>query len=120
LICGRKSIEVNPLLWHGYNLAGASCYDLGKFESGDQYFEEAKRRGANKLWIEQFKKKARKAYIAEISDIVQGKWDDSDYNGPFDIDRLHDEHMIIEELADLNESFYRSDEDGWFYNDDDK
>ena len=41
-----KSIGANPKLWHGYNLSGAACYDLGRFKNVDLYFADAKKRGA--------------------------------------------------------------------------
>ncbi len=117
LACGRKSIAANPDTWHGYNLTGAACYDLRKFKDGDRYFEIAKERGANALWIEQFKVKTRAAHAAEQKEIVRGLWEESDYSGPFDLDALREAELLRDEIDDLNESFHRSEEDGWYYDD---
>jgi hypothetical protein len=45
--CAVQAMECQPQSHQPYTLLGAICYDKGKYEKGDQWFEMAADRGAN-------------------------------------------------------------------------
>ena len=45
--CARRAMEYQPSSHHPYTLMGAICYEQGKHDQGDYWFDEAVKRGAS-------------------------------------------------------------------------
>ena len=131
LKCALESIKAKSEFCYAYNLAGAAYYNLGQFKRGDHFFAEAKNRGADEAHIESLKKNARRhreqtqpkppGSVPKDTGVipVEHYGEEYDMKMGIDGDGLREMKLICEELSDLSDSFQRSDDDGWFYSDDD-
>jgi tetratricopeptide (TPR) repeat protein len=129
LRCALESIEVKSVFCYAYNLAGAAYYNLGQFTPGDRFFAEAHKRGADEAHIDRLKKSARRQWeqtqptpaVSVPSDArvmpVDSYGDDEEMSMGIDGDALRELDLIHEELSDLSDSFQRSNDNGWFYSD---
>lgn len=133
LRCALESISLRSDFRYAYNLAGASCFDMGNFEKGDAFFDEAGKRGLNKAWIEQLKKsgrarwekmqKAKSRAVSASETRFTAAYEEYGFEesyDEFDDTEFREEmELITEELTDYADSMERSNDNGWFYSDDD-
>jgi hypothetical protein len=123
----KEAIDANYLYCHPFNLAGAACYNLRLFEDGDYYFDIALKKGENKDRIERLKKISRKQGEAihkgkETNRKIRLKYspeEDSIFSDEFD-EMNSVNKMIAEDFEDYSDSMARSEENGWFYSDEDE
>jgi tetratricopeptide (TPR) repeat protein len=69
--CAKDAVRLQPHRYYAFNLLGGISYDRGSFVEGDQYFQEARRRGATPRDEEQMLKSAiRKASAVDKRSIA--------------------------------------------------
>ncbi len=121
-----RSIEIPDTSWHPYRLAGAACFDLERYDEGEEYFNKAIEKGANPKKISAEKEQIRRR--KELIDSNEAKprrqmlHRQSNFRFESDEDSIDkvfsDEFKLTsEELSEDAEFYARTNEDGWPYED---